>query len=64
MLEALVESRLAALPARLSHSLAVELPGGRHIGAADASVVLRLNQLSPLMHVASGQIGRLAADFV
>jgi cyclopropane-fatty-acyl-phospholipid synthase len=64
MLETLVESRLGDLPAGLGNSLAVVLPGGRRIGATGAAVVLRLNQLSPLMHMVSGQIGRLAADFV
>jgi cyclopropane-fatty-acyl-phospholipid synthase len=64
MLEALVESRIGELPAQAADSLAVVLPGGRRIGAADAQVVLRLRSHVPLLHLARGQIGLLAADYV
>jgi len=64
MLESLVASRIDGLNAEAPQSFAVVLPGGRRIGAADAQVVLKLNQWSPLAHLARGQIGLLAADYV
>jgi cyclopropane-fatty-acyl-phospholipid synthase len=64
MLEALVESRIGELPAQAAELLAVVLPGGRRIGAADALVTLRLRSHMPLLHLARGQIGRLAGDYV
>lgn len=63
-LESLVESRIDGLPAGDAGSLAVVLPGGRRIGAHGARVTLRLHHWSPLVHLARGQIGRLAADHV
>ena len=63
-LESLVESRIDGLPADAEGSLAVVLPGGRRIGAAGARVTLRLHHWAPLVHLARGQIGRLAADHV
>jgi cyclopropane-fatty-acyl-phospholipid synthase len=44
--------------------LAVVLPGGRRLGAADPAVTLRLHSLAPLAHIATGQIGRVAQDYV
>ncbi|MGY4827393.1 class I SAM-dependent methyltransferase [Sphaerotilaceae bacterium SBD11-9] len=44
--------------------LAVVLPGGRRIGSRDAPVTLHLRDLAPLAHVATGQIGRVAQDYV
>jgi len=64
MLETLVENRIGSLPEPVAGSLAVALPGGHRIGAAGAQVVLRLHSLAPLLHVATGQIGRLARDCV
>jgi cyclopropane-fatty-acyl-phospholipid synthase len=63
MIESLVEGRLLEIAAG-GPSLAVHLPGGRRLGDGDAAVHLRLNSLLPLAHVASGQIGRLAQDYV
>ena len=48
----------------LDGSLAVLLPGGRRIGPDAARVTLGLRDLAPLMHVATGQIGRVAQDYV
>jgi cyclopropane-fatty-acyl-phospholipid synthase len=48
----------------LSLPLAVVLPGGRRIGNADAAVTLRLHDLSPLAHIAAGQIGKVGEDYV
>lgn len=44
--------------------LAVVLPGGQRLGRADAAVALRLADLGPLAHLATGQIGRVAEDYV
>ena len=48
----------------LGTSLAVVLPGGRRIGREDARVTLTLADLAPLMHIATGQVGRVAQDHV
>ncbi|MDO8277028.1 MAG: class I SAM-dependent methyltransferase [Burkholderiaceae bacterium] len=55
-----IESRLA----RLHVPVAMTLPGGRRVGAASADVTLSFNGWSSLAHVATGQIGRVAEDFV
>lgn len=44
--------------------LAVVLPGGRRLGSADPAVTLRLHELSPLAHLATGQVGRVAEAYV
>lgn len=44
--------------------LAVVLPGGRRLGQADPAVTLRLHELAPLAHLATGQIGRVAEAYV
>jgi cyclopropane-fatty-acyl-phospholipid synthase len=59
-IEYLVERKFASFQI----STAIELPGGRRIGPAQAQVVLKLAELSPLLHLATGQIGRVAADYV
>ncbi len=64
MLETLVQSRLQAVADEAAPSLSVQLPGGRVLGPADADVRLRLESLAPLAHVATGQIGKLAEDYV
>jgi cyclopropane-fatty-acyl-phospholipid synthase len=48
----------------LSLPIAVVLPGGRRIGRQDAAVTLRLNDLSPLAHLATGQVGKVGEDYV
>ena len=63
-LELLVAQRLGTLSAPDAPGLALVLPGGRRIGPADAAVCLRLASLGPLAHVAAGQVGRLAEDYV
>ena len=55
-----LEQRLGSL----SLPLAVVLPGGRRIGRQDAAVTLRLNDLSPLAHLATGQVGKVGQDYV
>jgi len=63
-LETLVAQRLDALTTPDRPALALVLPGGRRLGPADAPVTLRLTSLMPLAHVAAGQVGRLAEDYV
>ncbi|MGZ5798186.1 MAG: class I SAM-dependent methyltransferase [Caldimonas sp.] len=57
---AALEQRLG----RLTMPLAIVLPGGRRIGPGNAVVTLRLNELAPLAHVATGQIGKVGEDYV
>ncbi|HJW12145.1 MAG TPA: class I SAM-dependent methyltransferase [Albitalea sp.] len=59
-INAMLERRLTALAV----PLAVELPDGSRIGAADPRVTLKLHELSPLAKIAAGQIGRVAQDHV
>lgn len=55
-----IESQLAQLPV----PLALRLPGGERVGASSAAVTLSFNDWSCLSTLASGQIGRLAEDYV
>jgi cyclopropane-fatty-acyl-phospholipid synthase len=55
-----LEQRLGSL----SLPLAVILPGGRRIGKKDAAVTLRLNDLSPLGHIVTGEVGKVGQDYV
>lgn len=64
MIESLVEDRISRLDGDAAQALALVLPGGRRIGAADADVVLRLSSLLPLRHFVSGNVGGLAHDYV
>src|SRR5512143_3162059 len=59
-IENLIERKFASLPT----AVAVVLPGGRRLGAADARVTMTLRELMPLAHLAAGQVGRLAGDYV
>jgi cyclopropane-fatty-acyl-phospholipid synthase len=63
-LENLVGQRLGHLAERDRAALAVVLPGGRRIGPGDARVTIHLSALGPLAHLAGGQIGHLASDYV
>ena len=49
---------------RLTPPLAIVLPGGRRLGPSGAAVTLRLNELSPLAHLATGQVGKVGEDYV
>jgi cyclopropane-fatty-acyl-phospholipid synthase len=44
--------------------LAVVLPGGRRLGHAQPQVTMYLHELAPLAHIATGQVGRVAQDYV
>lgn len=59
-LELLVERKLASIDPPLS----VVLPGGKRLGREDAAVRVSLRELGPLAHLASGQVGRVAEDYV
>jgi cyclopropane-fatty-acyl-phospholipid synthase len=60
VMDSLLERKLE----RLTMALAVVLPDGHRIGAADAAITIRLKQLSPLAHIAGGEVGRVAQDYV
>lgn len=62
-MSALAASVQARLSAR-APGLAVLLPGGQRIGAADARVQLTLSDWASLAHLATGQVGRLGEDYV
>jgi cyclopropane-fatty-acyl-phospholipid synthase len=59
-IDTLIERKFA----NLQTSTAVVLPGGRRLGAADAEVTLTVRELGPLAHLAAGQVGLLAGDYV
>lgn len=61
---AAIEQRLHAQLGEQAPALSVRLPGGRLLGAADARVRLALKDWQALLHLARGQIGRLADDHV
>ncbi|MEO7852133.1 MAG: cyclopropane-fatty-acyl-phospholipid synthase family protein [Rubrivivax sp.] len=63
-IEAIIGQRLETLAGSGHKPLVLELPGGRRIGPARARVTLKLQHLSVLAHVAAGQVGRLAEDYV
>jgi len=56
----IVEAKIAAQ----APGVAVLLPGGKRIGAADARVRIELGDWLPLSHVATGRVGGLAQDWV
>ncbi|NUZ04857.1 class I SAM-dependent methyltransferase [Piscinibacter koreensis] len=58
--EGILEHKLGSL----TLPLAVVLPGGSRIGPADAAVTVRLKELGPLAHIASGQVGKVGQDYV
>jgi cyclopropane-fatty-acyl-phospholipid synthase len=62
-MSALAASVQARLTAR-APGLAVLLPGGQRLGAADAKVQLSLTDWASLAHLATGQVGRLGEDYV
>ena len=59
-LDAVLGRRLAGL----SLPLALQWPGGQRVGPEQAAVTLRLQGLGPLAHLAGGEIGRVAEDYV
>jgi cyclopropane-fatty-acyl-phospholipid synthase len=59
-LEALVRDKFD----NLGVPAALVLPGGQRFGSADARVTVHLKDMRSLAHVAAGQVGRLAEDYV
>ena len=60
VMDSLLERKLEGL----TLPLAVVLPDGQRIGAADAAITIRLKQLSSLAHIAAGDVGKVAQDYV
>jgi cyclopropane-fatty-acyl-phospholipid synthase len=60
VMDSLLERKLEGL----TLPLAVVLPDGHRIGARDAAITIRLKQLSPLAHIAAGEVGRVAQAYV
>ncbi len=60
LIDGLLERKLDALAV----PLALVLPDGHRVGPADAAVVLQLRELGPLAHIAAGEVGRVAEDYV
>ncbi len=63
-IESIIGQRLEGMSGSTDKPLALVLPGGRRIGPARARVTLKLQHLSVLAHVAAGQVGRIAEDYV
>jgi len=60
VIDALLERKLASL----TLPLALVLPDGHRAGPPDAAVTLRLKDLGTLAHIATGEIGKVAQDYV
>ncbi|MEP7299442.1 MAG: cyclopropane-fatty-acyl-phospholipid synthase family protein, partial [Burkholderiales bacterium] len=61
---AIVDAVLERKLEQLSLPLALTLPDGRHVGPRDAAVTIRLKHLSSLAHIAAGEVGKVAQDYV
>jgi cyclopropane-fatty-acyl-phospholipid synthase len=61
---AIVDAALERKLEQLTVPLALKMPDGRRLGPADAAVTIRLKQLSPLVHIAAGEVGKVAQDYV
>ncbi len=59
----LASSSLARLPS-LPHDIALQLPQGQQLGAADAPVKLSFSSWSSIARLKAGQVGALAEDYV
>jgi len=60
VIDTLLERKLETL----TLPLAVVLPDGHRIGPARAAITMRLKQLAPLAHIAAGEVGKVAQDYV
>jgi cyclopropane-fatty-acyl-phospholipid synthase len=60
VIDVLLERKLASL----ALPVALVLPDGHRAGPPDAAVTLRLKDLGTLAHIASGEIGKVAQDYV
>ena len=59
-----VDALLARKLDSLTLPLALRLPDGQRVGRSDAAVTLHLHDLGTLVHLAAGEIGRVAQDHV
>jgi len=59
-IHALLKRKLSSLDT----PMAVVLPDGQRVGAAQARVTLTLRDLASLAHIATGEVGRVAEDHV
>ena len=64
MWERLIQQRFLRLPPVAAAGLAVVMPDGQRFGPEDAPVCIRPSGLLALRHLAGGQIGRLASEYV
>ena len=60
VIDTLLERKLDTL----TLPLAVVLPDGHRIGRADAAITIRLKQIASLAHIAAGEVGKVAQDYV
>ena len=60
VMDSLLERKLEGL----TLPLAVVLPDGHRIGVRDAAITIHLKQMSSLAHIASGDVGKVAQDYV
>ena len=60
VVDALLERKLDSL----TLPLALRLPGGQHVGPRDAAVTLHLHAIGALAHIATGEVGKVAQDYV
>ncbi|MEO5697265.1 MAG: hypothetical protein ABIQ60_09060, partial [Burkholderiaceae bacterium] len=58
-----IDSMLERKLQRLTRPLAVVLPDGRRLGPRAAAITIRLRQLSPLAHIAGGEVGKVAQAY-
>jgi cyclopropane-fatty-acyl-phospholipid synthase len=61
---AIVDTVLERKLEQLAVPLALVMPDGRRIGPSSAAVTMRLKQLSSLAHIAAGEVGKVAQDYV
>jgi cyclopropane-fatty-acyl-phospholipid synthase len=61
---AIVDAILERKLEQLTLPLALVLPDGRRVGPPNAAVTIRLKRLSSLIHIAAGEVGKVAQDYV
>lgn len=61
---AIVDAVLERKLEQLTVPLALVMPDGRRVGPPSAAVTIRLKQYAPLVHIAAGEVGKVAQDYV
>jgi cyclopropane-fatty-acyl-phospholipid synthase len=64
MVDVVIDFALQVKLAALTVPLAIILPGGRRFGAVTPRVTLHVKSNSTLVHLAIGQVGKIAEDYV